>query len=577
MKTLSAPLTAETAASASRWTELFDIYLSSPILTPWGTVSVLRLTNLPGGLTHFAPSISPEPAATQGAATAYVYWPIKRAGFTSDSKSVEAKLQISASNVSTEWAAMLALISWRDTPIIIRKIATSITAPEAADDAILWSGAIDAAQISETQVSFECSSDLANLSTTAPRENMHTNCRFAWGDDLCTAIQHLPANYKAGTAAANSTTVLLKSTDLTEDTSAADSYGTDLIAALADAAITSSSDGGGASAEPCSIHWADINGTRYLMVVPDDPAALPHEGDRIVFSADTAPGNITIGKTYRASYLSAELRARFPQLNGAFRLWDASASEFVEYSSAGVGVEFTGGGNTATTDFQVKASNTAGFWCISNTSDWGTVSQGFVSIPDAQAGLTNMALKPYIQFDLGSAVAPKTWRISSVPGVSTEGLVKLLMLGHSADASTWTFLSYFMLPPVGGVLYDCLVPFAPAARYWRICVRSRWGASYQNTMLAKVSAYASSRNYWLDGRVTFAADTTTALLRGVSARILSSFAGQCSVTRLPAAPAAGDTFTIQRGCARTFNACAARRNTENFGGFTDLPFQTIIR
>jgi hypothetical protein len=28
---------------------------------------------------------------------------------------------------------------------------------------------------------------------------------------------------------------------------------------------------------------------------------------------------------------------------------------------------------------------------------------------------------------------------------------------------------------------------------------------------------------------------------------------------------------------RTFNACAERQNTENFGGFLDLPRQTIIR
>jgi len=37
---------------------------------------------------------------------------------------------------------------------------------------------------------------------------------------------------------------------------------------------------------------------------------------------------------------------------------------------------------------------------------------------------------------------------------------------------------------------------------------------------------------------------------------------------LPVAPASATTFVIEKGCARTFNACAARRNVENFGGFT---------
>ena len=45
---------------------------------------------------------------------------------------------------------------------------------------------------------------------------------------------------------------------------------------------------------------------------------------------------------------------------------------------------------------------------------------------------------------------------------------------------------------------------------------------------------------------------------------------------LPVAPASGDTFTLKRGCARTFNACCARLNTENYGGFNDLELQNMV-
>jgi hypothetical protein len=96
-------------------------------------------------------------------------------------------------------------------------------------------------------------------------------------------------------------------------------------------------------------------------------------------------------------------------------------------------------------------------------------------------------------------------------------------------------------------------------------------------MLHKVRAFANARNWWSSGTLTFKADTATAALRGVSRRVLSSWDGEVRVAALPVAAANGDTFTIARGCPRTWNGCCERRNWENFGGFLDLANQSVIR
>ena len=69
----------------------------------------------------------------------------------------------------------------------------------------------------------------------------------------------------------------------------------------------------------------------------------------------------------------------------------------------------------------------------------------------------------------------------------------------------------------------------------------------------------------------------TVALRGLSRRVLASYDGEAQTMGFPVAPANGDTFTIERGCRRTWNACCARRNWENFGGFLDLPYQAVVR
>jgi hypothetical protein len=567
MKTLATPVSTAAAATQSAWTELYDFYLKSPITTPWGTLSVLRLTDNPGGLPFFTPKLSPEPAADQGDAATYRFWPLKRALVKGDAKFANDKMQLTASNVSTEWAAMVAAIDWYDTQVIIRKVPTTDPSALTADDcAILWTGQLDAARLTELQIVFEASNDLANLQTAAPRENMHTNCRFAWADDLCTTIRFRPTNYKTGTVAADSTTTLVKSTDLSEDSGSSATYGTDLVNALADGSIAASSEGGSGAVSNCTVDDYPIvlgGGLSILTVYTDSP---PADYTLVSFSADTLPTGLVAGTWYTARRVTGY---------NAFIPYRSSGS-LLPFVNAGVNVSFSTVTGSSTYAKRVKSSY-GGFWAISDLTDWGTASQGFHLIPDAQIGTANPDLKPYIRFDFGSAVSPKLWRLSSVATSTLEDLVRLVQFSYYGDDSAYHFHRYFELPPVGGQLYDCLLPDAPSARYWRINVRSQWGAGFKPTLFNTVQAYTASRHYWAWGMLTFAANTTTVALRNISRRVRESYSGQAVVAALPVAPAAGDTFTIERGCPRTFNGCASRNNLENYGGFTDLPFQTIIR
>jgi len=135
----------------------------------------------------------------------------------------------------------------------------------------------------------------------------------------------------------------------------------------------------------------------------------------------------------------------------------------------------------------------------------------------------------------------------------------------------------FEVQPVAGGWSDIYIHNATSARYWRICVRSTWAEALNYKMMAEVRAYTLGRNYWHNGLVTFAADTTTTALRNVSRRVLASAAGAVDIVALPATPAAGDRFAIERGCGKTFNECCVRQNWTAFGGFTTLPGETVLR
>jgi phage-related protein len=230
--------------------------------------------------------------------------------------------------------------------------------------------------------------------------------------------------------------------------------------------------------------------------------------------------------------------------------------------------------------YTVRASlhSTGTAWRFGAASgDWGENKAGYWYIPEAQGGLKNAALEPYWQIDLVNAAACGLWRLASVAASGRDSLVRMVLFFSSADASTWTFHRYFEMPPLPDTLFDVNIPGAPSKRYWRICIRSKWGETLKRDMLSQVFAYELSRNYWLNGTITFAADTDTAALQGVRRRVTFSHAGALYVAALPATPAAGDTFVVERGCDKSFNACAERGNTENFGGFDSLPYEQIVR
>lgn len=556
MNTLTTPVTDAAAASQAGWCEVYDIYLKAAITTPWGSLSVLRVTNLPGGLNFFKPQIEPE--TDLGAAATYQFWPIMRNIVKGDGKFTNDKLQVTASNVTREWAQMLAAVSWYDVPIVIRKVPTTYAGALTADDcAVLWSGQVDAVKVTAKRLAFECSSDLAGLQAVLPAENMHSNCRFRWADFQCTKIRHLAVHYKAKTVGSSSTTTEIKSAGLTEDAGSAGSYGTDLVNALSDGAITASSE---TSNHSFLVVGVDTSGNRLI-----GTHGLNYNDPVEISSSGTLPSPLVAATTYYALPVDEHL----------FRLAATPGGAAIDITSTGSGT-ITVDTVNAFNGYQVKSSK-ASYWKFGTDADWGTATQGFWQIPDAQAGVANADLKPWLKFDFGSARTPRVWRVQTPEGLKMEQLVRLIVLFSSTDNSTWTHETYFEIPPRGGVYYDILLPAASSARYWKICVRSRYGESLEYPMLAKVLAYEDGRHYWASGTVTFDAATATAALRGVSRRVLESYNGSVIVPALPVAPASGDTFVIERGCPRTFNACCERENWENFGGFTDLPYQTVIR
>ncbi len=558
MKTLTSPVSTSAAAGQSGWVELYEFYLSASIVTPWGTTNIIRLCTTPDGFAFFAPNDAPEPGATRGTAQTYQYWPLKRDVVKGDTKFQDDKLQINASNVTSQFAALLALVNWYDTPVVIRKVPLGQPGLTTNDCAVLFTGVVDSISITTATLQFTCSSSLGALNYLLPSENMHASCRFRFGDDNCTQIPWRPENRLAGTCGSGSSLTNVKAAALTQDTGSSSGYGADLVNALADAAITASSEGPVSGGVPCTVNPATDyvvfnHPTNYFMTT-----GLP-----LTFAAGTTPpAPLALFTTY---YIrdATNLQCRLSLTPGGAAVnLTTAGSGLVAYLQTSVGAK------------GVKISNGLG-WQFTNAADWGTQVQGYYQIPDAQAGLKNAALKPYIQFDFGSAVTPKLWQVSSFDWVQAEQRVRLIEFFSSPDASTWTFESYFEVPKVGGQLFDVLIPKASTARYWRICVRSRWAETLYYLMFQQVSAYTGSRNWWLDGQLTFSGNVTAAL-QGVSRQVLQSFSGELFCAPLPVAPASGDTFTLKRGCARTFNACCARLNTENYGGFNDLELQNMV-
>jgi len=484
MKTLTTAITNQTTAENSGWAECYDFYLPSAITTPWGSLTTLRLTTLPNGLTFFTPKLAPEPSGTRGAAGSYNFWPLKRQTVRGSAKFTDDKLTITASNVTAEWATMVSAIEWRDVPLIIRKVCHALANPTADDCAVVFSGKIDSVKVELETITFQCSNDIAAFNLTLPRENMHANCRFSWGDDQCTAIRFRPANCAIKTVGSSSTTTVVKSSGLTEDSLTSSATPTELVNPLSTSAITASS----------------------------QDTTWPGYAYQVRSSSTTADG------------------------------WVLPTDTTLKYST-----------------------------------DWGVRTQGYWQIPDAQAGIANPELKPYIQFDFGSAKTANLWKFEQRLGADREYMIKLVHIYSSTNAVTWKFERHFEIPPSSSQLWDCLIHGAQSARYWRICIRTRWGDTLGKYCFYRIRAYEGNKHYWMHGTITFGAATATAALRNVSRQVLQSYNGEVVVPELPVAPASGDSFIIERGCIGTFNSCAERLNTENFGGFDSMPNSLLVR
>jgi phage-related protein len=472
MKTLTSPVSTEAAALTSGWAEIYDVYLPASITTPFGTTDVLRVANYSGNLAFFTPQTEPEPTGTQGDAATYIAWPVTRDSARSSGQSKDDRLTVTFSNVTGEWADMLAAVDWRRARLVIRKVPTTSSSTLTADDCTtLFSGRVNSAAVSLQSVALACSSDLGTFTVQLPRDTFHSACRFKWADDGCGAMRFHVDHYKAKTCGSGSTTTTVNSSGLTEDDSTG-SYGTDLVNALASGDFTASSS------------------------------------------------------------------------------------------------------QTGFEGYRVKSSEASSWQLSTSRSNWGDCVQGYWEIPSAEEGRKNPLLNPNLRIDFGSAVTPKVWRLTSVANLGRETMPRLWQFHSSPDATTYTHELDFEMPAnegAGQTVGEALIPHASSARYWKLCLRSRWAVGHWVPALETVEAYAAGRHYWRAGRITFGAATTTAALRNVSRVIKESWNGSVVLERaLPVAPASGDTFVIERGCNRSFNACAERRRTEFFGGFPNI-------
>ena len=811
MRALSSNLTTEAAAEQSGWAEVLDIYLKSTLTTPFGSSNVIRISNNGVNVSFFTPTGDPEPVATRGDAATYNAWAFKRRTIKSSSKFANDKLGLAVSNVTAEFADLLDLIDWRGCAVVIRKTSLTITTPTSSDSVTLFSGRIDSARVDLQQVQFICSSDMATFQDKLPKEDMHTGCRFAWADDMCSAMRFKAANFQPKTVAASSTTTRLlatyagytaqsvtadsatdkvtlaahtlsngnrvrfggttvpggltagrwyyvvstatndfkvaltyggsaidlttagtavtmtSETGFTEDTGTkaylaqavtpdhtADTigltahgllagdrvrlaatvvptgltvalwyyvvtvaantfqlalteggsavlftsngtavtidstapYGTDLVGALASGDVTASSeqtgyegyrlrDGSGGlgwrfASDPSNPNpTVDIRNPhvdfdfgsalnlrlwRFTTSVAQVDwrsvrvVSIYYSDDNVTFYS-AASGKLLIWGATGAGLADIGLnvgshrywRCRFNNENGSFFLYgvvdkirafttfDTSGTDRVDALSDTIPSTVIVSSNEATGFEAVYVQQSlSGVWkCNSDAIvpedigryDWGNNEQGYWQIPEAQAGMANPLLKPYVTFDFGTPQVPRVWRVKNLPSVERQDIVRVIQI-HSSSASNFATSTHEVnieIPPSAGAWTDILIHNASSARYWRICVRSTWAEALNFKLMAEVRAHTAGRNWWHNGLVTFAADTATVALRGVARRVLASASGAVDIVALPATPAAGDRFTIERGCGRTFNECCVRRNEENFGGFTTLPTGTVLR
>jgi len=97
------------------------------------------------------------------------------------------------------------------------------------------------------------------------------------------------------------------------------------------------------------------------------------------------------------------------------------------------------------------------------------------------------------------------------------------------------------------------------------------------TTVVKDADRAEAASYWKIGIVTFTGGTAANI--GVKRRVIASQTGQFTVdVALPAVPAAGDVYELERDCDLSFEDCQSRfANTANFGGFPSIPMELVYK
>lgn len=254
---------------------------------------------------------------------------------------------------------------------------------------------------------------------------------------------------------------------------------------------------------------------------------------------------------------------------------DSYGTDLVDALSSG---DITGTtGDTGFEPYRVRSSDSS-YYRVDTSGfgyyHWGENKQGYWRLRSftAQEGVANPNLAPMLTFDWGTSKTIRMLRLKGVPNVGREVLPRLLVLFSSdvvtTDPGDYNHLGYYEVPPTADVLHEIHIPRSVAGRYFRICMRTRWFHGVLPPIFQEVRAYEAGRHYWRSGFVRFASDTLTTELRNQVRMVTGSYSGRLTLHRsLPAVPQPGDTFTIERGCDRSWNACCERGNWRNFGGF----------
>jgi len=97
------------------------------------------------------------------------------------------------------------------------------------------------------------------------------------------------------------------------------------------------------------------------------------------------------------------------------------------------------------------------------------------------------------------------------------------------------------------------------------------------TTVVQDAARTEGSNYWKIAIVTFTGGT--AMNVGLKRRVIASQSGQFTVdVALPAVPAVGDLYDLERDCDLSFEDCQNRfGNTANFGGFPSIPMELVYK